>query len=299
VRNAPILILDDLGTQSGSPWAQEKLFQLLNHRSNSQLPTVVTTNLSIDRLDERLRMRLTDPAIARVFHVEAAARAVDPNLPDAFELDRIREMTFENFETAVPHLTEEQRWSLEAAYRSALAFAEAPEDWLLLLGRNGSGKTHLASAIANRLRARGERPVFFVVADLLDYLRHLMSDESNTTFLDGFNQLKNASVLILDDLGAQSDVAWVRDRLFQLINHRYAARLPTVFTVSAGEIGRLEERVLARLNDPIVCTEAPIAAPAYRADVTREERPVEQSRRGAGRPRQSFPPNPGRERRAG
>lgn len=278
VRNAPVLILDDLGTQSATQWAQEKLFQVLNHRYNSQLPTVVTTNLTLDRLDERLRMRLTDPATARVYHVEAATRSIDPNLPDALELDRIREMTFENFDIRVPHLGSEERWSLEAGYRSALAFAEAPEDWLLLLGPRGCGKTHLAAAIANRARASGERPVFFPVADLLDYLRHLMSGDSGPSFLDGFNLLKNAPLLILDDLGAQSDVPWVRDRVFQLINHRYAARLPTVFTVGRDDLSRLEERVLARLNDPIVCSEVPIIAPAYRVDL--DDQPRATSRAG-------------------
>jgi DNA replication protein DnaC len=267
VRTAPILILDDLGTQSATPWAQEKLFQILNHRYNVQLPTVVTTNLSLERIDERQRMRLTDPAIARVYYVEAAARAVDVNLPDSLDLERIRQMTFESFDIAVAHLRQEERWSLENAYRSALDFAEAPEGWLLIFGPNGCGKTHLAAAIANRCRMRGERPVFFFVADLLDYLRHLMSDDTGPGFLEGFNQLKNAPLLILDDLGAQSDVAWVRDRLFQLINHRYAARLPTVFTVSMDALSKVEERVLARLNDPGVCTEVPITAPAYRVDL--------------------------------
>jgi DNA replication protein DnaC len=267
VRNAPVLVLDDLGTQNATPWAQEKLFQVLNHRYNARLPTVVTTNLGLDRIDERLRMRLTDPAIARVYYVEAASRAVDVNLPDSLSLERIREMTFESFEASASHLPADQRWSLETAYRSALQFAESPENWLLIFGPNGCGKTHLAAAIANRCRARGERPVFFVVADLLDYLRHLMDREGNTSFLDGFNQLRNAPLLILDDLGAQSDVGWVRDRLFQLINHRYAARLPTVFTVSSESLERLEERVAARLNDPGVCVEVPITAPAYRADV--------------------------------
>ena len=273
VRLAPVLILDDLGTQSSTAWAQEKLFQILNHRYNAQLPTVVTTNLSIDRIDERLRMRLTDPAISRVYYVEAAARAIAVDLPDSLDLDRIRGMTFETFDTAVQHLSQEERWSLENAYRTAMDFAEAPEGWLLIFGANGSGKTHLAAAIANRARARGERPVFFFVADLLDYLRHLMSDETGPGFLEGFNQLKNAPLLILDDLGAQSDVAWVRDRLFQLINHRYAARLPTVFTVSEDSLVRgVEERVLARLNDPGVCTEVPITAPAYRVDLRQRPR---------------------------
>jgi DNA replication protein DnaC len=277
VRTAPVLILDDLGTQNATAWAQEKLFQIFNHRYNAMLPTVVTTNLSLDRIEERQRMRLTDPAIARVYYVEAAARAVDVNLPDALDLDRIREMTFESFDVAVPHLKPEERWSLENGYRAALDFAETPEGWLLIFGPNGCGKTHLAAAIANRCRMRGERPVFFFVADLLDYLRHLMSDNSGPSFLEGFNQLRNASLLILDDLGAQSDVAWVRDRLFQLINHRYNARLPTVFTASEDAMTRqVEERVIARLNDPGVCTEVPITAPAYRVDL--RDRPASLNR---------------------
>jgi DNA replication protein DnaC len=292
VRLAPVLILDDLGTQSSTPWAQEKLFQILNHRYNAQLPTVVTTNLSIDRIDERLRMRLTDPAISRVYYVEAAARAIAVDLPDSLDLDRIRGMTFETFDTAVPHLSQDERWSLENAYRTAMDFAEEPEGWLLIFGANGSGKTHLAAAIANRARARGERPVFFFVADLLDYLRHLMNDDTGPGFLEGFNQLKNAPLLVLDDLGAQSDVAWVRDRLFQLINHRYAARLPTVFTVSEDSLVRgVEERVLARLNDPGVCTEVPITAPAYRVDIRQRPRRTGERARiprgGTSRQRQS------------
>lgn len=285
VRNAPVLILDDLGTQHATPWAQEKLFQILNHRYNTQMPTIVTTNLGVDRLDERLRMRLTDPAISRVYYVEAAARAIDVNLPDAVDLERIREMTFENFDVNVPHLKPEERWGLENAYRAAMEFAEAPENWLLIFGPNGCGKTHLAAAIANRCRQRGERPVFFMVADLLDYLRHLM--DSGGSFLDGFNQLRNAPLLILDDLGAQSDVGWVRDRLFQLINHRYAARLPTVFTASMDSLERLEERIASRLNDPAICTEAPITAPAYRVDL--RARPA-----SFGRPRGSAAPSRGR-----
>ena len=39
---SPLLVLDDLGVHSATPWAQEKLFQVVNHRHNNNLPTVVT-----------------------------------------------------------------------------------------------------------------------------------------------------------------------------------------------------------------------------------------------------------------
>jgi len=61
VRNAPVLVLDDLGTENATPWAQEKLFQVINERFNSRQPMVITTNKRLSRLDDRLRARLADP----------------------------------------------------------------------------------------------------------------------------------------------------------------------------------------------------------------------------------------------
>ena len=60
IRNTSVLVLDDLGVQGVTPWAQEKMFQILNHRYNSQLPTVLTTNQRMEDLDQRLRSRLQD-----------------------------------------------------------------------------------------------------------------------------------------------------------------------------------------------------------------------------------------------
>ena len=42
VRNIPLLALDDLGAHATTPWAQEKLNQILNHRFNRQMPTVIS-----------------------------------------------------------------------------------------------------------------------------------------------------------------------------------------------------------------------------------------------------------------
>ncbi len=40
---APLLILDDLGTESATAWAREKLYQLFNYRYNARLATVITS----------------------------------------------------------------------------------------------------------------------------------------------------------------------------------------------------------------------------------------------------------------
>jgi len=58
--NVPLLALDDLGTESPTDWAGEKLYQIINYRYNQQLPTVVTTNEIPLGLDSRLRSRLFD-----------------------------------------------------------------------------------------------------------------------------------------------------------------------------------------------------------------------------------------------
>jgi len=275
VRNAPLLVLDDLGTQAQTPWAQEKLFQLINHRFNTRLPTVVTTNLLPEQLDDRLRTRLTDAGIARVYVLEHK-RPADLRALDVLDHPLIRDMTFERFETRGAHLSIEDRKRLENAYRHALAFSEQPDGWLLLMGAHGAGKTHLASAIANYRRQRGETPHFVVVPDLLDFLRRGFANDETRSH-DAFDEMKSAPLLILDDLDAQTGIPWVRDRLFQLLNFRHTARLPTVIT-TALSLDDLGERLASRLVDPAVCTVIVLGEP-----VRHETTPPRRASRGRRR----------------
>ena len=67
VKTAPFLALDDLGAENSTPWAEEKLYQIIVHRHNARLPTVITANyLSLKTLEEakpRIRSRLGDPLV--------------------------------------------------------------------------------------------------------------------------------------------------------------------------------------------------------------------------------------------
>ena len=73
VRTTPLLILDDLGTQSATPWAREKLYQLFNHRYNAQLPTVITSADSVGEMDVRIRSRMLDTRLCTIYGIMAPA----------------------------------------------------------------------------------------------------------------------------------------------------------------------------------------------------------------------------------
>ena len=70
VKTAPLLVLDDLGTESATAWAREKLYQLFNYRYNARLPTVITTVTPIDELDPRLAARMLDGSRCTFFVLE-------------------------------------------------------------------------------------------------------------------------------------------------------------------------------------------------------------------------------------
>jgi DNA replication protein DnaC len=68
-----LLILDDLGTQSATPWAREKLYQLFNYRYNAELPTVITTSQFGDVIDPRIFSRMQDQRLCRIVNINAPA----------------------------------------------------------------------------------------------------------------------------------------------------------------------------------------------------------------------------------
>jgi DNA replication protein DnaC len=71
IRSAPLLILDALGEQSPTPWANEKLFQLIDYRHLNKLPTLITTAKYLDELDPRILSRILDSRICTICAITA------------------------------------------------------------------------------------------------------------------------------------------------------------------------------------------------------------------------------------
>ena len=66
IRKTSLLVLDDLGTENATPWATEKLTQVIDYRYREELPMIVTTNIDLyhpeGRISQRITSRLLDGA---------------------------------------------------------------------------------------------------------------------------------------------------------------------------------------------------------------------------------------------
>jgi len=81
IRSAPLLILDALGEQSPTPWANEKLFQLIDYRHLNKLPTVMTTAKYLDELDSRILSRIQDSRLCNICAITAPGYRGVPQKP--------------------------------------------------------------------------------------------------------------------------------------------------------------------------------------------------------------------------
>lgn len=190
-------------------------------------------------------------------------RQKNANLPKALRL-----MTFDNFDLSYypanerPDLNANLQFSYldfaKKAKKAAETFAQniiagipaAEQEGLLLQGQVGSGKTHLAAAIANVLIQHQQEVLFLVVPNFLDEMR--MSYGNNGEFNESqlMNRAQNAEVLILDDLGAHNFSDWTKNKLFTLINYRINQCLPMIITTNLqldDLCDILGERIISRI----------------------------------------------------
>jgi DNA replication protein DnaC len=146
-----------------------------------------------------------------------------------------------------------------AATRARIRVDEYLKNWeenresgrgLYFCGGVGTGKTHLAVAVMNEVMQRKRVPSLFVtVPEFLDNLReaYMIPGRDLDEWMD---TVKNADLLVLDDLGTERPTAWVRERLFVVVNHRYREALPTLFTSNIGPENlpaQLGERTASRI----------------------------------------------------
>jgi DNA replication protein DnaC len=183
------------------------------------------------------------PCVCKQAEMEERARE------DLLHLSNLEPFRDKSFETFNPDVAGVRR-----AYVRATEYARRPQGWLILFGNYGVGKTHLAAAIANEALRRHYRVLFAIVPDLLDHLRSTFGPSSEIQYDERFETIRDVPLLVLDDLGTENTTAWAREKLFQIINHRYNFALPTVIT-SNRKPEDIDPRIFSRMSDRTLCEE--------------------------------------------
>ena len=270
VREVPLLVLDAVGSHYGTPWAEEKLLQILDHRYAGRIPTVITLSVPLARVrSDGVRLRLSERGgIAEVLplgHFEVSSRVglgvVEPG--------RLLRETLGSFSLREAHLDDQvDLVSLAEAHAGAVRFADSLDGWLLLSGAHGTGKSHLAVGVAGAAMARGVRVLFAFLPSLLDHLRSTFVADSVVSYDEIFEDLVGVELLVLDDLGAERATPWAEEKLYQLVSLRYDARRPTVVTTTSSleELAASRPGIHARVADVRVVRHLFIIAPGFFTD---------------------------------
>jgi DNA replication protein DnaC len=104
---------------------------------------------------------------------------------------------------------------------------------LLIIGKIGTGKTHLAVGIIKELILnRGVNCIFYDYRELLKEIQNSYNATVQTTELDVLRPVFETDVLVLDELGAVKPTEWVWDTVSLILNTRYNDNRTTIITTN-------------------------------------------------------------------
>lgn len=167
-------------------------------------------------------------------------------------LGSLRRLNFENLSSHGRTLDAKNRDQYQLAVTDAKKYANDPNRWLTIIGEHGSGKTHIAAAIANASLNLGRPTLFFSIPDLMEHFRR---ESLSRDFLESeamtVDRIFNIPLLIIDDCHSKINTSWAQEKFNQLLNHRWNAQLPTVFTTPS-----MDKSVNTRLNIRLLDSES-------------------------------------------
>lgn len=157
--------------------------------------------------------------------------------------DVMSRYTFEAYKTP-----DKQTAAIKAA---ALRYvAESRGEWFVIVGRPGSGKTHVCTAIVGKLIEGGKNCKYMLWRDEVRELKALVND--NSAYRERMNLLKNVDVLYIDDfLKGRAVSDGDLNVAFELLNARYNARKRTIISGerTIGAIMDIDEAIGSRIYE--------------------------------------------------
>ena len=113
---------------------------------------------------------------------------------------------------------------------------------LYLHGNFGCGKTYLVAALFNELAKKDVKSTIVYFPEFLHSLKATFGSV-DSDYEERFDAVKEANLLLLDDIGAEKLSSWARDEVLGVIlQYRMEEHLPTFFTSNLS-LKELEEHL--------------------------------------------------------
>lgn len=112
-------------------------------------------------------------------------------------------------------------------------------DGLIISGESGSGKTYLATAIANRLIENEKIVLIGRLTTLLDMIKETFKNSSRTES-ELIEMFSNIDMIIIDDLGTEKCSNWSLEKLYAIVENRNENGLPIIITTRLSKQGLIE-----------------------------------------------------------
>lgn len=138
---------------------------------------------------------------------------------------RIQDYQFENF-----IITETNKKEVEIAKDfTEKCINKNQKNGLIITGKSGVGKTHLATAILNKLTEKDLLVLMGRLILLLDVIKDTFKDFSSKE-KDIIELYSKVDILIIDDLGTERISSWALEKLYTIIENRNENKLPIIAT---------------------------------------------------------------------
>jgi DNA replication protein DnaC len=191
---------------------------------------------------KKLDKMLADAELDQAFHPEEEKKEEEPPVvPDRYAHifgARFNEAKFDTFKL---YGSEEEQDRQAVARDTCRAYAEnlhrmheIPDNTLVLAGNPGTGKNHLAYAIIKRAAMLRTHFEIVKVIELMREIKQSWKHNSDMTETEIIQKYSRTKLLILEEVGVSYGTDNEKIILFDIIDNRYKANLPTIIITNLG-----------------------------------------------------------------
>lgn len=150
-----------------------------------------------------------------------------------FITNQFKGQTLENF------IINSENAKTKLAAQKFLAKYKDMKKGIIFVGKNGTGKTHISTAICNELIKENVPVIFGTLTELLDKYKECYKNYTDGELTKLYSKV---DLLVIDDLGVETMNEWMLSKLFVIVNERMKNELPIIITTNY-DIDQLKKRL--------------------------------------------------------